>query len=142
MAESEWEEESKKNNKAEGGWTGEGSCHGKPRSVPAPDSAVVGLVSVVVLFSHGLKPLCVDHKQMLMMFLTAVCARSHQCCKWAVVRRPVRMDASTQERCLKKEKKNLRNTHEKKTCEKKLFSDVGQKPNLLTLQLYHYNDDE
>lgn len=25
MVESEWEEESKKNNKAEGGWTGEGS---------------------------------------------------------------------------------------------------------------------
>lgn len=43
---------------------------------------------------------------------------------------------------LKKRKKNLRNTHETKTCEKNLFGDVGQKPNLLTLQLYHYNDDE
>lgn len=135
MAESEWEEESKKNNKAEGGWTGEGSCHGKPRSVPAPDSAVVGLVSVVVLFSHGLKPLCVDHKQMLMTFLTAVCARSHQCCKWAVVRRPVRMDASTQERCLKKEKKISETLMKKKHVKKNCLAMLAKNPICL---LYSY----
>lgn len=29
-----------------------------------------------------------------------------------------------------------------KHVKKNLFGDVGQKPNLLTLQLYHYNDDE
>lgn len=37
----------------------------------APDAAVVTLVSVVVLFSHGLQPRRVDHKQMSMTFLTA-----------------------------------------------------------------------
>lgn len=52
--------------------------HGNPCMVHAPDSAVVSLVSVV-LFSHGLQPRCVDHKQMLMTFLTAVSAQSHQC---------------------------------------------------------------
>lgn len=31
---------------------------------------------------------------------------------------------------------------QKREKNKKLFRDVGQKPNLLTLQLYHYNDDE
>lgn len=46
--------------------------------VHAPDAAVVSLVSVVVLFSHGLQPRSVDHKQMLMMSLTAALLKSRQ----------------------------------------------------------------
>lgn len=65
----------------EGGRRGRGGHnHGNPCWVRAPDPAVVRLVAGVVLFSHGLQPRRVDHKQMLMTFLAAVPARSHQRC--------------------------------------------------------------
>lgn len=54
--------------------------------VHAPDAAVVSLVSVVVLFSHGLQPRSVDHKQMLMTSLTAALLKSRQRRQRAVVK--------------------------------------------------------